>query len=177
MASKDVSSFETLRKNAGFTIVELLIVIVVIGILAAIVIVAYNGIQNSANNTVVQQDLKQLKTKFETFKIDPNGGNGSYPTGSGMLTSAGLSISQGAYLDALNMRYCWLADGSGYILAARSKGGGMYYISHLNSVTELTSYPTGGTGTGTLCDIISAPSGTWGNNPSASGWASWVKLG
>lgn len=35
----------------GFTIVELLIVIVVIGILAAITIVAYNGIQARAENT------------------------------------------------------------------------------------------------------------------------------
>ncbi|RYF28607.1 MAG: prepilin-type N-terminal cleavage/methylation domain-containing protein, partial [Chloroflexi bacterium] len=36
----------TTLNNRGFTIVELLIVIVVIGILAAITIVAFNGIQN-----------------------------------------------------------------------------------------------------------------------------------
>lgn len=39
------------RKQTGFTIVELLIVIVVIGILAAIVVVAYNGITTQAKNT------------------------------------------------------------------------------------------------------------------------------
>lgn len=38
-------------KNAGFTIVELLIVIVVIGILAAITIVSFNGVQNRAKDT------------------------------------------------------------------------------------------------------------------------------
>jgi prepilin-type N-terminal cleavage/methylation domain-containing protein len=38
------------QKQAGFTIIELLIVIVVIGILAAITVVAYNGIQKRANN-------------------------------------------------------------------------------------------------------------------------------
>ena len=38
-------------KQKGFTIVELLIVIVVIGILAAITIVAFNGVQQRANNT------------------------------------------------------------------------------------------------------------------------------
>ena len=43
------------NKQFGFTIVELLIVIVIIGILAAITVVAYNGIQNRANNTKTQQ--------------------------------------------------------------------------------------------------------------------------
>lgn len=38
------------KKQSGFTIVELLIVIVVIGILAAITVVAYNGIQTRARN-------------------------------------------------------------------------------------------------------------------------------
>ena len=38
---------KTIKK--GFTIIELLIVIVVIGILAAIVVVTYQGVQNKAN--------------------------------------------------------------------------------------------------------------------------------
>jgi prepilin-type N-terminal cleavage/methylation domain-containing protein len=45
-----------LKTKSGFTIVELLIVIVVIGILAAITIVAYNGIQDRANDTSVKSD-------------------------------------------------------------------------------------------------------------------------
>jgi len=43
----------------GFTIVELLIVIVVIAILAAISIVAYNGIQTRANNTAIINSVSQ----------------------------------------------------------------------------------------------------------------------
>ena len=51
----------------GFTIVELLIVIVVIGILAAITIVAYNGIQGRAHDTTVQSDLRNLYNKSLAF--------------------------------------------------------------------------------------------------------------
>jgi prepilin-type N-terminal cleavage/methylation domain-containing protein len=50
---------QTARK--GFTIVELLIVIVVIGILAAITIVSFNGVTTKANNTKIASDLNQFK--------------------------------------------------------------------------------------------------------------------
>jgi prepilin-type N-terminal cleavage/methylation domain-containing protein len=46
----------------GFTIVELLVVIVVIAILATISVTAYNGIQNRANNTAIQSDVKNFST-------------------------------------------------------------------------------------------------------------------
>lgn len=46
-------------RQAGFTIVELLIVIVVIGILAAITVVAYNGVQERAQEAKRDSDLSQ----------------------------------------------------------------------------------------------------------------------
>ena len=64
------------KHTAGFTIVELLIVIVIIGILAAITIVAYNGIQNRAFNSRVQSDIKNVQKLVENY----NAINGSYPS-------------------------------------------------------------------------------------------------
>lgn len=62
--------------TVGFTIVELLIVIVVIAILAAITIVAYNGIQNRAKASAAQTTVKQAAIKIQTYAIE-NGD--SYP--------------------------------------------------------------------------------------------------
>lgn len=48
-------------KQKGFTIVELLIVIVVIAILAAITIVTYNGVQSRARDSRRSQDIASIK--------------------------------------------------------------------------------------------------------------------
>ena len=64
------------KSNQGFTIVELLIVIVVIGILAALVITAYAGIQAKARNGKRSTDIQALQTQLEGF----NSQNGYYPS-------------------------------------------------------------------------------------------------
>ncbi|MDN5275911.1 MAG: prepilin-type N-terminal cleavage/methylation protein [Candidatus Saccharibacteria bacterium] len=58
------------QKQTGFTIVELLIVIVVIGILAAITIVAYNGIQNRAKATAAQSAVSQAAKRVIAYSVE-----------------------------------------------------------------------------------------------------------
>lgn len=73
------------RKQTGFTIVELLIVIVVIGILAAITIVAFNGIQERARDAKRQSNIQAVAKALEMYYVD----NGRYPNfGSGMSSTA-----------------------------------------------------------------------------------------
>jgi len=68
-------------RNSGFTIVELLIVIVVIAILAAISIVAYNGVQSRANNSRILSAVNQVEKAMRIWHIDtgkqPKAGSGS----------------------------------------------------------------------------------------------------
>lgn len=60
----------TRNKQTGFTIVELLIVIVVIGILAAITIVAYNGIQERAESTKTISQATAFIKGLKTYEAD-----------------------------------------------------------------------------------------------------------
>lgn len=72
-----MSTTEYIKTNRGFTIVELLIVIVVIGILAALVVVTYNGIQLRAKNADATSELRNIKTAMLLYRADygtlPNG--------------------------------------------------------------------------------------------------------
>lgn len=67
--------------SRGFTIVELLIVIVVIAILAALVIVSYNGIQLRAKDASVRNDMKLIAKDMELYRAE----NGSMPKNSSEL--------------------------------------------------------------------------------------------
>lgn len=70
------------RRVRGFTIVELLIVIVVIAILAAISIVAYTGIQTKARDAQRLQDVKTITKALELYYVD----NGVFPNTDCALT-------------------------------------------------------------------------------------------
>jgi prepilin-type N-terminal cleavage/methylation domain-containing protein len=78
------------KRNQGFTIVELLIVIVVIGILALLVITTYSGIQAKARNSKRQTDVQSLQTQLEAFFSQ----NGYYPNLTDMKGTA-----SGGFLD------------------------------------------------------------------------------
>lgn len=64
------------RKESGFTIVELLIVIVVIGILAALVVTTFSGIQKKARDSERQTDINAVHGQVEAYYAQ----NGKYPT-------------------------------------------------------------------------------------------------
>lgn len=73
----------TTNTSTGFTLIEILLVITVIGLLTGVVTVSYSSVQASARDSVRVSDLNQIKLAFEMYKQE----NGSYPSSSGFLTS------------------------------------------------------------------------------------------
>lgn len=79
-----------MKKRYGFTIVELIVVIVVIAILVSIVIVAYGNVQKRARDTIRKQDVETIAKAIEIYDSDngpmyTSSGCGSSGNGSGWL--------------------------------------------------------------------------------------------
>lgn len=89
---------QDLAKRSGFTIIELLIVIVVIGILTTLTVVAYGGIQSRTRDTIVKDAAKQLGTQLQRFSADTGKtplqtGGGLNGTGSGWVSSQIVDVN------------------------------------------------------------------------------------
>lgn len=101
-----LQEIKNLKDQKGFTIVELLIVIVVIGILAAIVIVAFNGVQARANTTAAKSAASTVQKKAEAY----NSVNTAYPTSlaqfdaeaESKLTGSGVALAASGGVNGSN---------------------------------------------------------------------------
>lgn len=81
------------KRAYGFTIVELLIVIVVIAILAAISIVSYTGIQQRANNAAIISAVSQTRRSISAYISN----EGRYPLTAGVSTTACITTASGCF--------------------------------------------------------------------------------
>lgn len=74
----------------GFTIVELIVIIVVIGILASIAVVSYSGAQNRAKRSSFDANAQQVKLKLGEYFTD----NNKYPAIKGTATYEAGSVTK-----------------------------------------------------------------------------------
>lgn len=136
-----------MRLSKGFTIVELLIVIVVIAILAAITIVAFNGVQQSAVRSAVNSELSQVVKQLEVLKIES--GVEQYPTS--------LPASLIAGIDA-TLDYTALPAADGYCVQATKEDASYYAVGGESGLKE------------GVCRIVENMLNNPGAENNASGW-------
>jgi len=121
------------RGQDGFTLIEIMVVILIIGLLALMVVPRLRGVADRAKRTKAQADIQELKQALDRYYLD----NGSYPT-----TDQGLqalvspptggrvpsNYEQGGYIEKLpsdpwGNQYFYQSDGSTYALKSFGPDG------------------------------------------------------
>ena len=173
--------------RGGFTIVELLIVVVVIAILAAITIISYNGITSRAYDATVKSDLEGMMKTLELWKVD----NGGYPDPAANTThnlqDVKLRATKSSYAvdptTVNNLVYCYDSTDRTrtYAIVALSKSGHAFYISPLYGSVQTFSDSWGaaaGEDIGictSLGDNLSNSFRGYASNDTTTGpWRPWV---
>lgn len=145
-------SYDLDQQSKGFTIVELLIVIVVIAILAAISIVAYSGIQERAADSTMKSEIANIIKQLEVKRVTLGD---RYPQNSAEMSP--LTINKDAYDKTQNnLYYCLDITTNTYSVGVRAKNLKGYMISN-GEVTEVAHVHGLAT-----CEHIGLT--TWGSN-------------
>lgn len=109
------------KLKQGFTIVELLIVVVVIAILAAITVVSYNGITGQAKETALKSDLRNASTQLQLEMLN----TGSFPSDTTSLTKS-ADTTFGTFNRTANT----------FCLEATNSGGKVFYVTDSSAPKE-----------------------------------------
>ena len=175
------------KDQQGFTIVELLIVIVVIAILATVSVVAYVGIANKAYDTAVKSDLVNMAKKLESVRAE----TGYYPSG-GRVNSGGTENgpntsfpgftykfnkdSHGASIPS-SLGYCVnSASGAGteFRIKVKSKSGRFFEYNSESKITDMgTAWTTTYSHLGLCRDFGTTYSYSYANSSSGESINSW----
>lgn len=131
IATATISDF---MRKTGFSIPELIIVIATIGILAGIVIVGYNGIQNKGHDAAVQSDLESVSGLIESYRTNPSNPTNRYPSSSAHLSTLGIKTSKNSYDQTLSNNFVYCVSPSSdnyqyYAIIAMSKSGNTFVMT------------------------------------------------
>jgi len=115
------------KDQKGFTLIELMIVIAIIGILAAIAIPQFNSYRKRAYNASANTDIKNAYTAAQAYFVDNPTGTVTTP----ILLSYGLNTSEGVTVTTTTGTVAGLA-----LTASHSSGDITYSIDSNGNITK-----------------------------------------
>lgn len=143
----------------AFTVVELLIVIVIIGILAAITLVSYTNIRQMANNSSMQSDLINVSKLLDIYKNGSSSGD-AYPAS---LSAANINNSISSIAN-----YVYTPDGKSYC-ASETISAVTYSITSTSKSPKQTTCSLNGILAWWKLNGNANDSGEYANNGTVSG--------
>lgn len=161
------------KTSRGFTLVEILIVIVVVAILATITIVGYGNVQDRTHDSAVRSDLSTAAKLLKVYKV-----NNAFAPHSSQLDGMHdrLTFSKDSYDTSSNaMLYCQSADRYEFGLIAKSKSGTTFYVTSQDSEPQEYTARAFPGGYASLCPTVveGRESSAWIHN-NTNGWSSIV---
>ncbi|MCP4379303.1 MAG: prepilin-type N-terminal cleavage/methylation domain-containing protein [bacterium] len=135
------------RNRKGFTLVEILIVVIILGILAAIVVPQFTEASSDAKLSNLTTNLQSIRAQLELYRLHHNG---SYPTDvtiglTSKTTSAGVVSATGAYGPYLQQFPAnpFVDTAADAVKTDGATGSGWSYTAATGSFTANTSDHTG----------------------------------
>jgi len=164
--------------EAGFTLIELMVVLLILAILMAIAIPTFLGVTGSANNRAAQSDLANALTAVTSF-YQSNNQSFDYPNPTALESSLSSSeptftwaVGQGCSSSSPNcISVDPSNDGTSVVLADYSKTNECWYILYAPTEAPATAFGGSSTTSSTTTGTLPSSPGTYFGETASSGGA------
>jgi len=169
----------------GFTLIELMVVLLIMGILLAIAIPTFLGVTGSAHNRAAQSDLRNAFDTAQTVYTS----NGQYPISSGIsdmqASEPALSFVAATTVPSANSNQVSvdIVSDNAIVLAAQASSGVCWFLANAETATGASALGMSGPGTWYSVGVTPTASGSdvcqAGHYNTTSGWTTppgpWVQ--